>query len=197
MCLLKNTSVIKAFILMCFVVTSSIMTDAKKFNSPDEISIGATYATRGWEKFNVIYLNESPFFAKIDSIIEMCKKKYPKYNWKERVYFDIGIHYTDNYHDIDRIDFKKVNNLDSVSRPISILILASAEIHWDAIVYKGKTYPIGWHKHWKYYTEKQKPSRKSFRDKRIPLYFNYPMIVINYDIDGTMEFNYFKYGRDE
>lgn len=140
---LKNTFLlIKTFIAIFVVIWScgvahSRVADPKDTN-PEALGQFLKY-WRNNVKMNEIRITESPFYEKLDSIIELCKKKYPNYRWKKRTHFTWYAKYIESNKDVDTLDLGHINMLEPVSEPIVIAVPARYDQTWDnAVIYKDK-----------------------------------------------------------
>ena len=157
--------------------------------------------TKKYEKIDVVRIAKSPFYEKIDSIIELCKKRYPKYDWKDRQYFTLSTQYCEfeegSYKEVDTPDFKRINMMEKVSKPIFFEVFVDyGPIYDNLIIYKSKRYSLSNLTHWNFYKKKYGWTRRliSYIFVLPPAS---PSIIILYKPNGTMSIKDVYYGIDD
>ncbi len=193
--LIRAFVAIFVIILSCGVAHSRVA-DPKEAN-PEAYNQFLKY-WRNNVKMNVIRITESPFYEKLDSIIELCKKKYPNYRWKKRTHFTWHAEYIESHKNVDTLDCKHINMLEPVSEPIVIAVSAMYDQTWDnAVIYKDKKYYFNdINNTWKYYRKRYKSTRKTIsylcKTSLIDL-----TIIILYKPSGTISIKDVYYGIDD
>lgn len=157
--------------------------------------------TREYQKIDVVSIAKSPFYEKMDSIIELCKKRYPKYDWKDRQYFTWSAQYCEfdgySYKEVDSLDFQRINMMENVSKPIFIEVYVGYRpIYDNLVIYKGKRYCLSDSDNWNFYKKKYGFARRSISYIFV-LKFESPTIIVLYKPNGTMSIKDVYYGIDD
>ena len=198
---LKNIFLlIKTFIAIFVVIWSCGVAHSRvadpKIANPEAYNI----YLKNWkkqQKMDEIKITESPFYEKLDSIIGLCKKKYPNFRWKKRTHFTWYAEYIESHKDVDTLDYEHINMLEAVSEPIVVAVTANySPSRNHVVIYKDKKYYFYNTDNWKYYKKRYKSTRRRISYLNIFAMPNLVIIVL-YKPNGTMSIKDVYFGIDD